>query len=390
MEGNAKVLIIDDEPVIRTAIAAYLEDSGFAVLEAGGGRLGIDLFHQENPDAVLCDLRMPGIDGLVVLSTITRESPDTPVIIVSGVNELDYAVQALKRGAWDYFTKPIQDMAVLENALRRALERADLIKQNRRYKDHLEALNRDLTRTMQQLREDEEAGRRIQFQLLPRDESRFGRYTFSRRLFPSAYLSGDFVDYFTIDDRNIGFYMADVSGHGAASAFVTVMLTTLVRAFLDEYRTEGNSTILKPELILDRLNREFCGQTFNKHLTMFYGVIDQQENRLVCCSAGQYPYPILANGKGSEFLPIQGVPVGLFNYAEYESRTVPLPDTFRLMLVSDGVLEIIEEPSLQGKGNALLARVADHSITMESLTVSLGVAAKTLPDDVAFLMVSKN
>jgi serine phosphatase RsbU (regulator of sigma subunit) len=281
-------------------------------------------------------------------------------------------------------------MAVLETAVRRVLERAELIRQNREYRENLEALNRQLTRTVQQLEEDEEAGRNIQFQLLPRDKYVFGDYEFSRRLYPSTYLSGDFVDYFTIDDQHIGFYMADVSGHGAASAFVTVMLTTLVRQLREEYRVEGDDTIPYPEKVLERLNREFCGQRFNKHLTIFYGVIDRGDNRLICSSGGQYPYPILHNGGEARFLPIQGLPIGLFNYAEYQRRTVALPERFALVLVSDGVLEIMTKPSLADKRAALLDRAADKDLTMDKLTAGLGLEQRRqLPDDATFLLIVK-
>ena len=104
--------------------------------------------------------------------------------------------------------------------MRRVIEHAELQRQNREYRKHLETLNRELRQTLKYLEQDEKAGRRIQFQLLPEDNRTFGGYTFRRRLYPSTYLSGDFVDYFPIDDRHVGFYMADVSGHGAASAFV--------------------------------------------------------------------------------------------------------------------------------------------------------------------------
>src|SRR5919106_860530 len=174
MNKPTRILTIEDEPIIRSGIVTYLEDSGFEMLEAGDGASGLETFRREHPEVVLCDLRMPGIDGLEVLSAITEESPDTPVIVVSGASELRYAVQSLKRGAWDYVTKPIPDMAVLETAVRRVLERAELIRQNREYRENLEALNRQLTRTVQQLEEDKEAGRNIQFQLLPRDKHVFG------------------------------------------------------------------------------------------------------------------------------------------------------------------------------------------------------------------------
>jgi len=95
MTETAKILTIEDESPIRNGIVAYLEDSGFTMLEANDGSSGLDIFRREGPDVVLCDLRLPGIDGLEVLATITSESPETPVIVVSGVSLLSYAVQAL-------------------------------------------------------------------------------------------------------------------------------------------------------------------------------------------------------------------------------------------------------------------------------------------------------
>jgi serine phosphatase RsbU (regulator of sigma subunit) len=243
---------------------------------------------------------------------------------------------------------------------------------------------------VRQLREDEEAGRNIQFQLLPRDGCALGGYTFSRRLFPSAYLSGDFVDYFGIDTRHLGFYMADVAGHGAASAFVTVMLTTLVREFREEYRVEGDATILDPEGMLGRLNREFCGQRFKKHLTIFYGVIDRDQNRLRCCSGGQYPYPILRHGREVRFLPVQGVPVGMFDYAEFQGRSIALPERFDLVLISDGVLEILRLGAPKDGRDALLSKVAQSDRSIDGLTTELGLEGQELPDDVALLWVSKH
>jgi len=231
----ARILTIEDDPAIRNGIVTYLEDSGFEMLEAGDGIAGLELFRREHPDAVLCDLRLPGMDGLDVLATIIGESPDTPVVVVSGITVVSDAVQALRLGAWDYVTKPVHDMGVLENTLHRVLERVELLRENREYREHLEVLNRDLSSSLQQLREDAEAGRKVQRQFLPAAQQRFGNYVFSQRLFPSMYLSGDFVDFFPIDANHVGFYIADVSGHGAASAFVTVMLKTLISQYREAH-----------------------------------------------------------------------------------------------------------------------------------------------------------
>jgi serine phosphatase RsbU (regulator of sigma subunit) len=386
----AKILTIEDEPPIRDGIVAYLEDSGFTMLEANDGPSGIEIFRHEHPDVVLCDLRLPGMDGLEVLSTITAESPETPVIVVSGVSLLDYAVQALKRGAWDYVTKPIHDMAVLESAVRRVIEHADLLRQNREYREHLEVLNRELTQTLKQLQEDEEAGRRIQFQLLPEDNRSFGNYTFRRRLYPSMYLSGDFVDYFTIDDRHIGFYMADVSGHGAASAFVTVMLNTLVVQYRDALWQSGDTSILHPQQTLQRLNRDICRQNLDKHLTLFYGVIDLEQNNMHYSNGGQFPYPLLYDGQDVRKLECRGRPIGLFEDAEFNVWQCDLPRECVLVLVSDGILELMPEDAMLERYNALLAATQGTDLDLDEMTVGLDVLAdQHLPDDIAFLIINR-
>ncbi|MDM8523518.1 response regulator [Desulfococcaceae bacterium HSG8] len=136
--SDMTVLTIDDEPLIRESISAYLEDSGFIVLQAGDGAAGLEIFRQKKPDIVLVDLRMPEVDGLDVLGAVTRESPETPIIVVSGTGVLQDVVEALRLGAWDYMIKPIQDMAVLEHSVYRALERAELLVENRKYREHLE------------------------------------------------------------------------------------------------------------------------------------------------------------------------------------------------------------------------------------------------------------
>jgi sigma-B regulation protein RsbU (phosphoserine phosphatase) len=392
MAAAAKILTIEDEPPIRRGIVAYLEDSGYTMLEANDGPSGIEMFRREQPDVVLCDLRLPGMDGLEVLSTITAESPETPVIVVSGVSLLNYAVQALKRGAWDYITKPIHDMAVLESAVRRVLEHADLQRQNREYRENLETLNQELARTLKQLQEDEEAGRRIQLQMLPEDNRCFGVYTFRRRLFPSMYLSGDFVDYFRIDDHHIGFYMADVSGHGAASAFVTMMINTLMTQYREALWQAGDDTILKPREVLQRLNRDVYRQNIDKHLTMFYGVIDQAENTLVYGNAGQFPYPLLNDGGEVRTLECRGRPIGMFYDTEFTPRQLDLPATFDLVMISDGILELMPVEALQKRFGELLSRsVEGTGLDLKEMTTGLEVlAGKHLPDDIAIMVITRH
>ena len=145
------LLVIEDEAGVRESIVGYFEDMGSVVFQAEDGTQGLELFHQKHPDAVLVDLRMPGMDGLEVVSSVKKESPDTPVIVVSGTGVLADAIEALRRGAWDYVLKPIEDMTVLEHAVNRAVERARLIQENRAYQQNLEGQVQLRTAELQRL-----------------------------------------------------------------------------------------------------------------------------------------------------------------------------------------------------------------------------------------------
>jgi CheY-like chemotaxis protein len=91
-----RVLIIDDEDIIRDSVSTYLEDSGFVVYQAGDGREGLSRFQELTPDVVLLDLRMPRMDGLEVLEAIGGQLDRIPVIVVTGAGVLQDAVAALR------------------------------------------------------------------------------------------------------------------------------------------------------------------------------------------------------------------------------------------------------------------------------------------------------
>jgi serine phosphatase RsbU (regulator of sigma subunit) len=390
MEKRAKILTIDDEKSVRKVIATYLEDRGFQVLEADNGHSGTAICHRERPDLVLCDLRIPRMDGLEVLELVSQEFPETPVIVVSGMGRVNDAIEALKLGAWDYVTKPIEDMAALEHAIDQALERARLLRENREYREHLETINTQLKQSLQRLEEDEAAGRRIQFQLLPEDKQHHGPYEFSRQLLTSLYLSGDFVDYFAIDCKYVGFYIADVSGHGVSSAFVTVLLRSYMNRYLESYWQDKDDVIIRPAEILKRINCDILQGQLGKYLTMFYGVIDKSHNQLRYSNGGQFPFPILFDGIQAKYLECKSLPVGLFEAADYRDGTLQLPEDFVMAMISDGILETLPLSNLQQKLDLLLSKIQSTATSVESLSQALQLdQTNTLPDDITILLIKR-
>jgi len=139
MESKGKfILVVDDEMAIRESIADYLEDTGCISETAENGEVAMEKLHVKEYDAVILDLNMPGIDGFGVIEKVVPLYPEMPLIVLSGIGVVDKAVEAIRKGAWDFLGKPIESFSVLNLTLNRALERARLIKENRLYKEHLE------------------------------------------------------------------------------------------------------------------------------------------------------------------------------------------------------------------------------------------------------------
>lgn len=138
MKERLALLTIDDEEHIRRSIRVFFEDLGYEVWEAANGEMGLSIFRDKRPAAVLVDLRMPGISGMDVIAALTREAPEIPVVVLSGTGIVADAIEAIHMGAWDYVTKPIADMAELEHLLKGVLEKAKLLEESRRYHKHLE------------------------------------------------------------------------------------------------------------------------------------------------------------------------------------------------------------------------------------------------------------
>ena len=138
MNEPARILIIDDEESIRDSVGQVLEKEGYGVKSVVSGQEGLSLFGKEAFQVVYLDLKLPGIKGLDVLSRIKEASPETPVIIITGYASIESAVEAMKRGAFDYLTKPFTPEEVRVTT-RKALESRSLFLDNTSLRGGLEA-----------------------------------------------------------------------------------------------------------------------------------------------------------------------------------------------------------------------------------------------------------
>jgi len=144
------ILCMDDEEMIRITIGDFLEDCGYTVYLAKDGKEGLAIFREKAPDLLLVDLRMPEVNGFEVLSTVAKESPQTPIIVISGTGILRDAVEAIRLGAWNYITKPIEDMAFLEHSVKEALDKSRLQRENIEYRGNLEKMVLERTKALEE------------------------------------------------------------------------------------------------------------------------------------------------------------------------------------------------------------------------------------------------
>lgn len=135
----ARILIIDDEPAIRRALTESLEYEKYQVESAVDGKAGLKRILDESFDVVMLDIKMPKMDGMEVLEKAIKEQPDLPIIMISGHGTLETAVEAVKKGAFDYIDKPLDLNRVLIT-IRNALEKSDLVTETK-------VLKRKVTKT---------------------------------------------------------------------------------------------------------------------------------------------------------------------------------------------------------------------------------------------------
>src|SRR4026207_691455 len=129
----ADILIIDDEKAIRKALTEILSAEGYRTEEAGDGEEGLRKFKEKSYDVVLCDIKMPKIDGIEFLQKAGEANADVPIIMISGHGNIETAVEAVKTGAFDYISKP-PDLNRLLITIRNAMDRKNLVSEAKNLK----------------------------------------------------------------------------------------------------------------------------------------------------------------------------------------------------------------------------------------------------------------
>lgn len=379
--------VIDEPGPARNALAETIARDGLAVVAVG------------SPESL-----PPGV-SLVVAHA--RAVPGEkwaalgerlPTLVVSDSRTASGLLAAVDAGLVDYIVDPLRHGQLLRRMIRKVIRLRQLEEARRRDKARLEELNETLETHLAMLRLDQQAGGQIQRKLLPARPQTSGGVTCDYWFAPSLYLSGDFLDFQRLDERHLLFYFADVSGHGASSAFVTVLLKYLANRWQGEW--DGTAPEALPPRWLADLNRELLDTGIGKHATLLVGIIDLERRYLHYSLGAQLPMPLLVANGEAQPLAGQGMPVGLFPGAEYPTLGCSLPENFRLWLCSDGVLECLPGETLDMRLRELERRVlASETLTDLRASLALGQLAsesdggseadiEALPDDLTIMLLS--
>ena len=363
------LLVIESDLEAAPSIVDRLSEFGYESLSAPDVKSALRMCEHTQPELIVCDR----LEWAEVLATAYRY---IPVALMSRELPRETLLEALHAGlvdAWETCSDGLGE------SVARVLDRVKAV--SGQLKARLDHFGRELER-------DQRAGRFIQLGMLPPNPMAIGRYRLQHRILPSLILSGDFVDYFRISDRFFAFYVADVAGHGASSAFVTVLLKNFSRRLRREYRSAMRTN---PGEILQWWNRELLEQQMEKHVAIFMAVGDLQEDCVRFANAGHYPPPVAVTGGGARCLEARGKPIGLFRDVRHDVSSIHLEPGDRLAVFTDGVLDVMPDGPLAGKEAAIVSAVKQHE-SLDTLWPSLGLASDESshgPDDITCLTITR-
>ena len=218
------------------------------------------------------------------------------------------------------------------------------------------SLGEDAPLGAKQIEDEMRLAARIQQDFLPRTLPRVGPIRFAALFQPASWVSGDLYDVIRLDETHLGFYIADVVGHGLPAA----LLTMFIKKAMQTKQIDGNSyRIIPPEEVLTRLNEDICQQdlSFCQFCTVFYGIVDVANLELQYARGG-HPRPLLLGPEGSpQRLDSEGPLLGIFPDVSFERGRTQLAPGHRLVVFSDGVEESFRPTGGQAPGEVFAEEI---------------------------------
>ena len=393
-----RILVADDDFVGRLLLTEWLCSWGHEVKAASNGEDAWRSLSEEHFDMILSDWEMPAPNGIELCKLIrAREGASyLYVVLCTGKDQRSDFITGMEAGADDFIVKPIQsaELRVRVHAAQRMLDLHSKLEERNR---HLGMLNEKLGAAYDTIRRDLQMASSMQFRLLPRKLNEGGPFSIDWLVLPSAFLAGDTLGYFTVDDRYLVFYHLDVSGHGIPAALLSVtlncMLTPALGASSLYFSLRDASVAFLPVDVVSELNKRFQSVE-DEYFTIVYGVLDVETGELRFCQAG-HPTPLHLQRSGKlSHAGEGGFPVGLWPDMLYDETRMQLAPGDRLILYSDGITECQDaagEPYTLPRLQSVLRGHADRPLPELLGAVQTEISAwhggSEFSDDVSMLIL---
>ena len=341
-----RVLLIDDQPMVGETVRRMLADEpSIEFRYCPDPANAIDTANEFKPTVILQDLVMPDIDGLQLVRYFraNRGTREVPLIVLSSKEEAGVKAKAFALGANDYMVKLPDKLEVVARVKYHSRGYVALLERNEAY--------RELAETQREMAAELARAARYVQSLLPAPLTS-GPIRVEWKFVPSAHLAGDMFGYHWIDKKHLALYLLDVSGHGVGSALLAVSAGNVLSA---------NSILgadpRDPGSVVAKLNEMFqMERQDGKYFTIWYGVYQPANRALAYCNAGHPPAMLLSAGV-LHSLEADAPAVGMMPDMPYETRTVTLDEGARLLVFSDGIMEIEQADGAMWSFDAFLARL---------------------------------
>jgi serine phosphatase RsbU (regulator of sigma subunit) len=314
----SRILVVEDDPAVLRGLRDNLTFESYDVLTASDAERAYRLIHDEQPDLVLMDVMLPGMDGAELCRRVRAEGVTTPIVMLTAKAEESDRVLGLDLGADDYVSKPF--------AVRELCARIRSILRNRR----------DAVRDHGRLAQELQSAAGVQRTLFPRERLTRRTLDCAGMCRPASAVGGDYFDYVAIDRRRTALVLADVAGKGMPAALLMASIHGVIRAQAAPMAGRLGELMSTINTLLHRKADRPA------YATLFYGVYDDEMRMLEYVNAG-HPPALVVRPQHESAIPLGATcpPAGMFDSIDAPPQRIQLDAGDWLVVYSDGVSEAV-------------------------------------------------
>jgi phosphoserine phosphatase RsbU/P len=330
-----RILLIEDSNTDAMLIQAHLRkaDASFIVRREVRLADGLEQVARGEADVVLLDLNLPDSSGLDTFRTLFRCSLQTPIVVLSGQDDVELAVDAVALGAQDYLPKGEASRSSLARSIRYAIERS----------------------RRQRAEQELSAAGEIQRRLFPQRSPQLAGFDIHGHCEPANKAGGDYFDYFPMQHGCLGIVVADVAGHGIGPALIMSETRAILRSLATTYQDPGD--------ILTRANQVLSEDLHNNvFVALILVCLDPHQRRLQFASAGHPGLLFDPQGHIRTRIASSDPPLGVIedhHFETHEYRELEVGDT--LLLFTDGIVESFNDRDEQFGEGQLVNTITDNA-----------------------------